>query len=1138
MGHFFFSFFDLQTGETKAKVRTLGDKCVICNNKVYLLERHVEEGKLYHRSCYRHSDLSPTHKVYTHSPFLSPSLRGKDASSTQTSTTSKSSSSTSSSVVSSLDQASDVRKTYVVDKGAGEKSDHGVKKGLFEKNKKGNVQKSLFHHDKHKTPHKPADVHKSDDKESKSTSHDSQSKDRPGSLHVAALHDKGLAASDSVLSPTPKFDARGFEKHNLDFLSAEKEAVDAVKTPKRQLPLIFQNAGGNGDATNDSVASVTSNIKRSDVNSHSAGGRTVHAVDSHAKTPDDKHESLSTSEIGVYGHKDKTSAVLGAKYDESSTVSESKHTGPVARPRHGVLGKKVLDTNISNVVLRKTDKSDSSQPKPAPRTSHVPSDVQTNKVKSPEAARKAPPRPKSGIKSAHRDTSPEPSAPPPLPLSAPPPLSLSIPSSGGAHPLPSRRHLPSSASHDTVQKEKPTDSSHAKKTAESHPARPSRLQSASSALLGKDSSSGKNAGVSSRLHSTPSALTSVSDMNSNSEVPASRPPPLASHGTVSHTSVTSKTAESTGKPSGTTTTTTSVFTSKTTINMPSNKRQEEPMDVDTAFSKARAQYGEEPVAVLVSPVDTQQDKSTLTGLLKSLAHVRNTPSASAAATTASSAAHTTTSAQPSDKPDLKMSTPASVAASEPQKVASTGFVSSKLSQLPKDAEHRPGSAPRKGHVTSTTLSTTDVHINVGTDKSAQKDKHVGDSTHPHSKTKISDKKIGEGVTLTLDLANKTVEENNKEATAAPVISNGKHTSKAPSWKTQLAELYAEDKPELVSKDHADTALHVPSKSGGDAQSVAKTTPAFLKHKATTPDALESPAFVEVKLRKSGDTTLERKERAKSAGSALEAEPSKPIWQLEAERRMAAMRSSGFVDPETKKVIGSNENIADDEKAAPGLPVRNSTAAGVVVDVKESVASSHVTKPAPKADAKQEREKVAVTVKTETKVKVEPKHPLKSILKKEDVDALEVKAAAATPPSKPQRLNLHTNKQYETETTPSAVKTSTPKDKSPQGTANDAGPTAATRKKLNVSDIVSDNALSPPPRPSSPPKVDRKKISVDINFDFDASNSVEVTPAKPHDTSKLTPPVRPPPPRNRNSVSILLYLFFLSFFTLLKIFKFL
>jgi hypothetical protein len=42
----------------------MGDHCGICNNKVYLLERHIENGKLYHRTCFRKSEVSPSSKVF------------------------------------------------------------------------------------------------------------------------------------------------------------------------------------------------------------------------------------------------------------------------------------------------------------------------------------------------------------------------------------------------------------------------------------------------------------------------------------------------------------------------------------------------------------------------------------------------------------------------------------------------------------------------------------------------------------------------------------------------------------------------------------------------------------------------------------------------------------------------------------------------------------------------------------------------------------------------------------------------------------------------------------------------------------------------------------------------------------------
>lgn len=49
----------------KEKQVSMGDKCGICKDKVYLMERHIENGKLYHRACFRKSELSPTTKMIT-----------------------------------------------------------------------------------------------------------------------------------------------------------------------------------------------------------------------------------------------------------------------------------------------------------------------------------------------------------------------------------------------------------------------------------------------------------------------------------------------------------------------------------------------------------------------------------------------------------------------------------------------------------------------------------------------------------------------------------------------------------------------------------------------------------------------------------------------------------------------------------------------------------------------------------------------------------------------------------------------------------------------------------------------------------------------------------------------------------------
>ena len=60
-------YFVLFLFQTKERQESMGDKCYICRDKVYLMERHVDKNKLYHRHCFRHSDLSPTNKVFNKS---------------------------------------------------------------------------------------------------------------------------------------------------------------------------------------------------------------------------------------------------------------------------------------------------------------------------------------------------------------------------------------------------------------------------------------------------------------------------------------------------------------------------------------------------------------------------------------------------------------------------------------------------------------------------------------------------------------------------------------------------------------------------------------------------------------------------------------------------------------------------------------------------------------------------------------------------------------------------------------------------------------------------------------------------------------------------------------------------------------
>ncbi|XP_059166902.1 uncharacterized protein LOC131949141 [Physella acuta] len=52
------------TASTNKYTGKFGETCVLCKSKVYLLERHIVEGKLYHRTCYNFSDMSKASLVY------------------------------------------------------------------------------------------------------------------------------------------------------------------------------------------------------------------------------------------------------------------------------------------------------------------------------------------------------------------------------------------------------------------------------------------------------------------------------------------------------------------------------------------------------------------------------------------------------------------------------------------------------------------------------------------------------------------------------------------------------------------------------------------------------------------------------------------------------------------------------------------------------------------------------------------------------------------------------------------------------------------------------------------------------------------------------------------------------------------
>ncbi|KAK7112109.1 hypothetical protein V1264_011616 [Littorina saxatilis] len=1179
-------------GDSKTKGKSLGDKCGICNNKVYLLERHIEDGKLFHRSCYRHSDLSPTNKVYTRSPFMSPSLHSKDGGSTPTSKSPQ--------TFFPSDKGAGVGKTS-----AGEEK-HGVKRPsddakCDEKSKKSGsgIQKMLF-----------------SDK-SKDTGSD-VSKDRPGlsNLKIPVKSEtSNTAQADKILSPTPKFDARSLEKHSLDFLAPEKDVKD-VKSPKRQLPLIFQAAEKDDTSGAKDKTKKGPDMKTSLFSKDKAGSSQSSVLSGN------KGENSKSFLSGIKAGGDSKSSVLPrSRLDIAKSVSDTeeseKSSGPVAKPRQIV--KKVVEEKMDTsepVQIR----SKSPFPKAAPRSSLAqaePSQKPTSSLpSSPPALRKA------RTKSPARDLSPEHSAPPPLPSSAPPPLPLSVPPSASPHPSP--RHLPSATSH-SKETTKSSEALLPKKSESSSktPRQKSASASVSSMVLSSASnkasaSGGKDSAP--HLPSRPPPKLSVvsseaSSSNSSAVSPSPPPPPsvLISSKTTSSSATSVPSALSSKSTSSSSKDTSTTFTSKSTISIPSNKVREEPMDVDIAFNKARSQYGEEPVAVMVVPVDKdKKEKTALSGLLSSLAKVRSAPSSStttSTTTTSSSSAlgadktHSNSSALSSDsksasntteknqnrfsvpsssdfksatsnvdKSQSRFSVPTSESKSTSSKTSS-GFVSSKVDRLEtKDSDHKSSlEFALSGKDKSDRVSPRDIQISNSEGKSSlatQKHGNVLISKSKDSQSKVSprfqdisadtklpDKKLSEPVTVTLNLGNKAKEEPSKPKSTifSNLKLNGKHAEQngkpvddTPQWKKNLADSRVNsanksqaepmDTTSSLSADFPGRRDRAKSAAGVLATKILPSS----KQSAATADSLQPPPFMQVKLRDSGNSTVDRKERSKSAGNVFEnsvSGESKPTWQLEAERRMAAFRDTGFVDPEFKKSTSGSESPEEEEddtvmrkdKEEPvALVVPQRRIAGFSPRGEENL-QARMKEEAKKSDGKLEQagkeskpevkasvsKQPAAAEKDKSAADKDSSKPAKKGLNLNLRSILKSEEKNRPAPAKPERHIPPATKQQEPEikVAPATPRASDkPSDPSLRASPKETEDTAA-KKKIAVGKDA--HTTSPPPRPSTPP---RKKVSVDINFDFNASNSLEVSekPKERPPPPKLTPPARPPPPRTSMS----------------------
>lgn len=950
-------------GDTvRGKTTTLGDKCKICGNKVYLLERHIEGGQLYHRSCYRHSDLSPTNKVYTRSPFFSPSLHRQDEQKTSTPKTSAG--------VTSQNKVSDLSKTYDLD------NKHGWKKqeATEAAESKAGVQKLLFS-DKEKPSGKPHER----TKELKHNSHISKDSQNLSDLKFSAsasYGEKDGTKNDKKLAATPTFDARAFEKRSMDFLSSEKDSKD-VKTPKRQLPLIFQKTEGADDTVSNAINKPVP---------------VTVAIDAGKKDSDLKS-----------GHSGKSEVI-------------KKSTGPVPKPRHFVKDR-VEEKMDTTETIQVRDKS-SVSPRSTPRNNPINTDLIHEKKSPPKLRKHGLSRPKS----PSRDLSPDSPSPPPLPSSAPPPLPASAPPS--ASRLPSPRHL-------------------------SHPATKDLQPPKRTPLTGFT-----------QVTHTPTSVHAATHQASTASVTLSRPADT--------------------KPK------------QAVLGISVGTRKEEPMDVDTAVSRARHQYGEEPVAVMVVPAEKgQQEKATLTGLLHSLANIRQTSSvaASSGTTTVSTISITTTTTQTALISEAHKTEKSDSSASSQTKASAVGFVSSKLNKFQtKTADRKPdtGLALTHAHHKEDVRE----HSNAGETHS----NHPHKSGTPRNQTRHDTSKSQSSVLADTEL-------------------------KTPSRHKQKNEKgepfdFTDDKPHFrsgVSVDRRDRSKSAVDILGVKEEASKKDTP------------LSGPApFLQIKLR---STPAKQSDRPKSAGSLLESDESssKRTWQLEAERRQTALQGTGFVDPETKKVIGgSDTQISQQEFSRPLKSSASKEQPSVLAFQKLATDFSSRKDEVPDkkspADLKNKASLQSEIQPTFSKAAVsttEDQNPCKTKVLPTVIRA-EVKSKGA--PTKPARAHISEESGKPEAKQKSDVSKLNVKDRRTPSPVAEETEAQRVLKKITTGAVDKHTPL-PPPRPASPPKETRKKISVDMTFDFSAPDNTMTTPVTKTEVPavtttvvKHTPPPRPPPPR--------------------------
>ena len=339
---------------------------------MYLLERHIEAGKLYHRSCFRHSELSPTNKVYTRSPFLSPSL-SKETPPLSPSSHVKTSSSNSEhqhqhrtpgshhhnigstpsskaaaggesskfSFPSSVASSDSPRKTD----SAGSK--HALAQADRDDTKKYKLQPTSASSEEQSQKANAIRDRLKNLKEKYDMAKKTDDVPLEGKKEVPKISASKEKPSHSGALPFSGKESRQLEKRREQILSAESRSEQSSRAGSRNVPLIFQKKDADSSTPSTSASNVLSNSKQSSTTTSSSTSTF------HLSTPTSASSSFTSSTISNTPTSSKTSSI-------SHTGAQQKKSGPRV-VKAELVSKKEEEVSVDKKVAHNKPKSDKDQ---------------------------------------------------------------------------------------------------------------------------------------------------------------------------------------------------------------------------------------------------------------------------------------------------------------------------------------------------------------------------------------------------------------------------------------------------------------------------------------------------------------------------------------------------------------------------------------------------------------------------------------------------------------------------------------------------------------------------------------------------------------------------------------------------------